>query len=152
MTAVTPEERADRQDRAVTIIGWVTAAITAATLVLAALTLPALLDARGTILAQQRSDDIARCRSELRADIDAATAVSDRRESERVDAIGDVIVASLAEDQVAVQAAALELAASKGRAAAARDGVDEANEAYDRAVKLSGRDPKRFLAECAARN
>lgn len=91
---MTADERADRQDRAVNIIGWVTAAITAATLVLAALALPALLDARGTIIAQQRSDDITRCRSELRSDIDNATAVSDRAESERVDAIGDVIASS----------------------------------------------------------
>jgi hypothetical protein len=149
---VSADERADRQDRAVTIIGWVTAAITAATLVLAAVTLPALLDARGSILAQQRSDEIARCRSELRADIDTATAVSDRAESERVDAIGDVIVASLEEDQAAVRSAALELAASKDRAGAARDGVDDANRAYERAVKLSGADPARFLAECAARS
>ena len=142
-------DRAIRQERAVTVIGWVTAVITAATLMLAAAALPVLLDTSETVEVQRRSDEIARCRSELRARIDTATAVSDRRESERVDAIGDVIVASVAEDDPALAAAARRLRATGVHAAEARDGVDRANRAYERAVRLSGSDPDRFLAECA---
>ena len=100
--------------------------------------------------ARARSDEITRCRSEYRVRIDEATAISDRRESERVDIISDVITASLNKNETALKRSAAALERSKELAAQARDHVDVANRAYDRAVKLSGVNPGQFLEECAA--
>lgn len=123
---------AERQDR---VTRWVTIAtgiLCALTLMAAVSSLPVLVDARGGIQAQRRSDAISSCRSEIRARLDLAKADVE-------DLLIEGIEAFLGDDMDGV-------AAVFRRSGAAREARDAAVEAYREAAELSAQDPEGFLA------
>ena len=126
-----------RQDRVITWIIIASAIICCLTLATAAAALPILIDARGSIQAQQRSDEISACRSEVRSDLDLATAAVE-------DLIFDGLTAVALADEAAVRAVA-------ERAPDTRIERDLAVLAVGRAADLSARDPAAFLEWCAER-
>lgn len=59
----------DRADRAINLVLVAVLVVTVGTLLLAAAAVPVLIDSRGSIRAQARSDEIASCRSSYRIEL-----------------------------------------------------------------------------------
>jgi hypothetical protein len=131
-------------------IGWGFRIIIGALLLVASVSAVLSVVGRFDDQARARSDKITQCRSLYRTRIDDAQSVAAKRESERIDFIGAIVVASVGRDLSAMKDATEDLSRSSVAARNARLGVEGANADYKRAVKLSGSDPARFLEECTA--
>lgn len=125
------------QNRRANWLAWVSACVAVGTLVLAGIILPAVLDSRAGLEAQERSDEITACRSEYRVKIDLA-------ESARFDIVAEIIIAAAEGDQDGARAGARNLAAAQAK-------VDRVIDDYDKAVSLSGQSPAKFLEACRQR-
>lgn len=127
----------ERQDRAVHWIAIGSAFIAALTLLVAAVSLPILIDARGGVRATNRVAEVANCKSTLNADVAATRSAAD-------DLILTGLVASaLGDDEALRQIVA--------RTPAVREARDDAVAAYRRGAELADSDVEAFLAECRAR-
>lgn len=142
VTPVAPAVAGDtRQDR---VIRWLLAAsvaIAAISLAVAAFSLPTLIGTRTSVeeqrrafQEQQRNSAVVACRSEIRAELDLATAVVD-------DLILDGLSAALTGDEAAISNVLF-------RSIPARAARDQAVEAVKHAAQHSADDPDGFLATC----
>lgn len=129
---------AARQDRIIRWVLVVSAVLAAVTLLVAAISLPILIDASGDIKAQRRSDEIAACRSVLNARVGVAKSELDAITSEGLEAV------ALGDDARLLELAPLSAERRLILSAAAED--------YDRGTALAESDPDAFLAACRARN
>lgn len=130
--------RAERQAKAVNWIAVASAVLAAVTLLVAAISLPILIDASGGIKAQQRSDEIAACLSVLNAQVLAAKSNLDAITSEGLEAV------ALGDDARLLELAPLSAERRLILSAAAED--------YDQGTVLAEKDPDAFLRSCRARN
>jgi hypothetical protein len=132
-------------------IVWLTALITAATLILAAIGLPQIVRGADNTAAQRRSDDISACRSEYRSGIDDASLRLDQGNAQSLSHITNALAAVALDDNrrlAELAALAPSIEASKTDAL---DDLSVATKAYAKAVKLSRQDPSRFLELCKRR-
>ena len=129
---------AARQDRVIRWVLIVSAALAALTLLVAAISLPVLLDASGGIKAQRRSDEIAACRPVLNAQVLVAKSELDAITSEGIEAV------ALGDDARLLELAPLSAERRLILSAAAED--------YAQGTVLAEKDPDAFLAACRARN
>lgn len=129
---------AARQDRIIRWVLVVSAVLAAVTLLVAAISLPILIDASGGIKAQQRSDEIAACLSVLNAQVVVAKSNLDTITSEGLEAV------ALGDDARLLELAPLSAERRLILSAAAED--------YDQGTVLAEKDPDAFLRSCRARN
>ena len=115
-------------------LAWLSACVAVGTLVLAGIILPAVLDSKAGLEAQEQSDEITACRSEYRVRIDLA-------ESARFDIVAAIIIAAAENDGATALELTTDLEAAQVR-------VDEVIADYDRAAGMSRTRPDEFIAEC----
>lgn len=125
---------ATRQDRVIRWVLIVSAALAALTLLVAAISLPVLLDASGGIKAQRRSDEIAACRSVLNAQVVVAKSELDAITSEGLEAV------AIGDDERLRELAPLSAERRLILVAAAED--------YDKGTALAESNPEAFLEAC----
>lgn len=108
---------------------------------------PAVYSARNNSDEVRRSNELAACRSELRADIDDATTSLEVANSQLLGLLPEGIAAAMNDpallDELLAQAQAASTAQDDAVAA-----LLAANARYRDAAELSAEDPERFLQEC----
>lgn len=137
-----------KQDRAVNVIGVLTLVVTIGVLILAAVSIPILLDTSNNADQVRRGNEIAACRAEIRSHVDLAIGAVLASKAELDLLTNRGFEASMRGDDA-------ELALIVGQAPAARDevvlSIDALNAAVDRyaeATTASVDDPDAFLASC----
>lgn len=132
-------------DMATKIMLGITLLLVATTMLLAGLTIP---DIVSNTESGRRTDDIAGCRAEYRADVDDATVILFDAYGDVQSGLSEAVIASIRQDPTTLALVAAELAAAEKAKAQSVDALFVANDTYRAAVELSQTDPQAFLDEC----
>lgn len=135
-------------DKAMRMMGYLTAALVVAMMVLLGMSIPNISE---NTQASRRTDDLASCRASYRAEIDDADFAVTVALGEAQTALSKGVVASIRQDPTTLALVAAELETAEEHKVEAYAALEDANATYDEAVTLSREDPDQFLDDCKDR-